>query len=239
MYQGRVAGIKKTAQMKRLDPEEFLKNKYNHLLSALILLFIFSPSLEVRDKSVNFPIIPLIILVVLVAVIRVDFSRGKFFHAFLIFAFISFSLNLLIYFLPDSRVELTKILKTLSSIISILFYIITIYILSRRLFRVRKVTADTIKGGISAYLLIGFFWAILYSLLIQIDPDAFIVTSDKEMMLVHFSFTTLTTLGYGDIVPNGRFAAVLTNAEAIIGQLFLTIFVARLVGLYIVGEKEA
>ena len=49
--------------------------------------------------------------------------------------------------------------------------------------------------------------------------------------------TTLTTLGYGDIVPNTRFAAILTNSEAIIGQLFLTIFVARLVGLYIVSEQ--
>lgn len=225
--------------MKRLDPEKFLKNKYNHLLSALILLFILSPSLEVRDKSVKFPIIPLVVLVVLVAVIRVGFPRGKFFRAFLICALVNFSLNLLIYFLPGPRVELTEILKALSSIISILFYIITIYILSRRLFRVRKVTGDTIKGGISAYLLIGFFWATLYGLLIQIDPDAFIVASNKEMMLVHFSFTTLTTLGYGDIVPNGRFAAVITNAEAIIGQLYLTIFVARLVGLYIVGEIEA
>lgn len=225
--------------MKRLDPEKFLKNKYNHLLSALILLFILSPSLEVRDKSVNFPIIPLVVLVVLVAVIRVDFPRGDFFRVFLIFAFVSFSLNILIYFLPDSQVELMKILRFLSNSISILFYIVTIYILSRRLFRVRKVTADTIKGGISAYLLIGFFWATLYGLLIQIDPDAFVIASNKEMMLVHFSFTTLTTLGYGDIVPNGRFAAVLTNAEAIIGQLYLTIFVARLVGLYIVGEREA
>lgn len=224
--------------MKRLDPEKFLKNKYNHLLSALLLLFILSPSLEVKDRSVNFPIAPLILLIVLVAAVRADFPRGIFFKAFLIFAFVSFTLNLLIYFLPESYIEVISTLKFISGSISVLFYSVTVYFLSKRLFSVHKVTADTIKGGISAYLLIGFIFATLYGLLVQIYPNAFIIASDKEMMFVHFSFTTLTTLGYGDIVPKGRFAAVLTNSEAIIGQLYLTIFVARLVGLYIVSERE-
>ena len=224
--------------MKRLNPEEFLKNKYNHLLIALILLFILSPSLEVRDKSVNFPIAPFLALLVLLAIIRANFPKGTFFRACLIFAFVTFILNMLIYFLPDSYIKAIEILKFVSGSFSALFYSVAVYFLSKRLFNVHKVTADTIKGGVSAYLLLGFVWAIFYGLLVQIYPDAFIITSHKEMMYVHFSFTTLTTLGYGDIVPNGRFAALLTNCEAIIGQLYLTIFVARLVGLYIVGEKQ-
>ncbi|NIP28592.1 MAG: two pore domain potassium channel family protein [Phycisphaerae bacterium] len=224
--------------MKRLDPEKILKNKYNHLLCALLLLFILSPSLEVRDKTVNFPIAPLILLVVLVAAVRAGFVRGTFFKYFLIVALVSFTLNLLIYFLPESNIKVIRSLKFITGSISVLFFSVTIYILSKRLFSVRKVTADTIKGGISAYLLIGFVFATLYGLLVQIYPNAFYIATNKEMMFVHFSFTTLTTLGYGDIVPNGRFAAVLTNSEAIIGQLYLTIFVARLVGLYIVSETK-
>jgi hypothetical protein len=145
---------------------------------------------------------------------------------------------MLIYFLPESCIDAIRILKFITGSIGASFYLITIYFLSKRLFNIRKVTADTIKGGISVYLLMGFAWAALYSLLVQIDPGAFVVASNKEMMFVHFSFTTLTTLGYGDIVPNGRFAAVLTNAEAIVGQIYLTIFVARLMGLYIISEKE-
>ena len=120
--------------MKRLDPEKFLKNKYNHLLCALLLLFILSPSLEVKDKSVSFPIAPLILLIVLVAAVRADFPRGIFFKAFLIFAFVSFTLNLLIYFLPESYGKVISILKFISGSISVLFYSTTVYFLSKQLF---------------------------------------------------------------------------------------------------------
>lgn len=224
--------------MKRFDTEKFIKNRYNHLLSALILLFILSPSMEVKDESVNFPIFPFIILIVLVTSVTMHSARGKFFNTFLILAFIDFVLYLVIYFLPEPYLQAINILKLIVSGIGVLLFSVTIYYLSRQLFRVQEVTADTIKGGISAYLLLGFVWALLYSFVVQINPDAFVVTSNKEMMFVHFSFTTLTTLGYGDIVPSDRFAALLTNSEAIIGQLYLTIFVARLVGLYIVGERK-
>ena len=50
---------------------------------------------------------------------------------------------------------------------------------------------------------------------------------------MHFSFTTLTTLGYGDIIPKGDLALILTNLEAIAGQMYSTIFIAILVGGYL------
>ena len=56
--------------------------------------------------------------------------------------------------------------------------------------------------------------------------------------ILYFSFTTLTTLGYGDIVPVSDGARLLTSAEALIGQLYLAIFIGRLVGLE-VGERTA
>lgn len=221
--------------MKRSSPEEILTNKYNHLLIALILLFILSPSLEVRDQA-DFPIIPLVGLVVLVSAVRVSFPQGTFFRVFLMFAMVSFILNLTIFFLYNSYPGYTNVLTFISNIISAVYYSVTVYMLTKQLFSVHRVTTDTIKGGVSAYILLGFLWAILYGILIQIDPSAFAVSSEQGMMYLHFSFTTLTTLGYGDIVPNGRFAAILTNSEAIIGQLYLAIFVARLVGFYIATE---
>ncbi len=227
--------------MKRITAERFLKNKYNHLLWALILLFLLSPSLEARDRSMNFPIAPLLLLVVLIAAMRADFPKGTFYRVFWGFAVVSFALNMLIYFLPEAYESVIDVLKIVSGSISVLFYATAAFCLTGRLFSVRVVTADTIKGGISAYLMLGFIWAGLYALLTQFCPDTFIISSGRtieDMMYVHFSFTTLTTLGYGDIVPNGRIAALLTNSEAIIGQLYLTIFVARLVGLYIVSENK-
>jgi len=225
--------------MKQFDPEKFVKNKYNHLLIALILLFILSPALETRDSHEKFPILSFIVLVVLVTALRLGFTKGLFLYSFLGVVLISFILNLLVYFLSFSQAALPSILIFVSRSINVLFFLLTIYLLVKRLFYTHKVTADTIKGGVSAFLLIGFVWATLYSLLEQIDPVAYTVSGDKEMMYMYFSFTTLTTLGYGDIVPHTRIAAVLTSSEAITGQLFLTIFVARLVGLYIVNEKES
>ena len=222
--------------MKRSIPEEIITNKYNHLLVSLILLFILSPSLEVRDQA-NFPIIPLIALAVFVNAVRVSFPQRTFFWAFLLFAMVSFVLNLTIFFVVNSYPDFAKVLRFISNIISVMYYSVVVFMLTKQLFSVRRVTADTIKGGVSAYIMLGFLWAILYGLLTQIDPNAFVVSSETGMMFLHFSFTTLTTLGYGDIVPNGRYAAILTNSEAIVGQLYLVIFVARLVGLYIATES--
>lgn len=222
--------------MKRLDVEHFVANKYNHLLTALIMMFVFSPRLEVRNPSDVFPLLPLIMLIVLVSAIRMSVPKGRVFLTLLAIAILNFVISLTIYFLPED-ITIVDILIFVNSSIWCLFFIVTIYVLSRRLFQVHYVTADTIKGGICAYLLIGFLWATLYGLLMRVNPDSFIYS--HEMLYVHFSFTTLTTLGYGDIVPAGRTAAILTNSEAIIGQLYLTIFVARLVGLYIVNEMRS
>ena len=223
--------------MKRLNIEHFVANKYNHLLTALILMFVFSPRLEVRNPSDTFPLFPLIMLIVLVSAIRTSISKSKVFFTLLAIVILNFTISLVIYFSPEN-LKFVDILIFINNNIGCLFFIVTIYVLSRQLFRVHYVTADTIKGGICAYLLIGFLWAMFYGLLMNINPDSFIYSGDK-MRYVYFSFTTLTTLGYGDIVPSGRTAAILTNSEAIIGQLYLTIFVARLVGLYIVNEMQS
>ena len=223
--------------MKQFDVKHFVANKYNHLLFALILMFVFSPKLEVRNPSYKFPLLPLIMLVVLASAIRMSVPKGKVFFRLLIIVILNFAVSLAIYFLPEDT-KFIDILISINSGIWCLFFIVTIYVLSKRLFQVHYVTAATIRGGICAYLLIGFLWATLYGLLMKVNPNAFIYSRD-EMLYVHFSFTTLTTLGYGDIVPAGRTAAILTNSEAIVGQLYLTIFVARLVGLYIVHEMRS
>ena len=102
------------------------------------------------------------------------------------------------------------------------------------MFKSHRITSDIIVGGICIYLLIGVLWTIFFTLLIDVDANA--VAHKGVQSLYYFSFTTLTTLGYGDIVPASDFAKVLTTMEAIIGQIYLTVFVARLVGLHIACE---
>ncbi|MHC5083380.1 MAG: potassium channel family protein [Planctomycetota bacterium] len=230
------------------NAEKFVKNKYNHLLTALILLFIFSPRLEIRDSQSSSPWIAIIFFVVLYSALRITIPKGKLFWAFVGIIALDLSLNVILYYHPEDHI-LAGGLEKFNTIVSISLYCATSYFLSLRLFRTRIVTPDTIKGGICAYMLIGFAWANIYGLMMDTKSDTlpFMIVNATEtdpeilreqMMYVHFSFTTLTTLGYGDIVPTTHFAAIVSDAEAIIGQLFLTIFVARLVGMYIAQEMH-
>ena len=115
----------------------------------------------------------------------------------------------------------------------------------------RNVTGETISMAISVYLLIGMTWAMLYFALYEVNPQALsfqqfpglpaAVTESGHTNLplfVYFSLSTLSTLGFGDIMPvslPARYAAV---AEGITGQLYLAILVARLVSMQISGGQR-
>ena len=98
---------------------------------------------------------------------------------------------------------------------------------------------DTIVGGCSVYLLVGICFGIAFSLIESIIPGSFLVGGqpvDPEYMhrlpeLVYLSFVVLTSVGFGDILPISRPARGLVMMEAIFGQLYLAILVARLVSL--------
>lgn len=116
-----------------------------------------------------------------------------------------------------------------------LFLSISIFLILRDIFSSQQVTIDIIRGGICVYLLIGFLWTSLYGIVAILDNQAFslpIVTVETHDKAVYFSFTTLTTLGYGDITPASPLAKMLTNLEAILGQLYPSILIATLVGNY-------
>ena len=111
-----------------------------------------------------------------------------------------------------------------------------VYLILRDILFSAKVTIDTIRGSICVYLLIGFVWALLYGIVASLNFQAFdqsIVFEESFGNTVYFSFTTLTTLGYGDILPVSPLAKMLTNLEAIIGQLYPSILIAILVSDYI------
>jgi len=111
--------------------------------------------------------------------------------------------------------------------------------LVRRLFRTEYVTADTLSSAISGYFLLGILWSFAYALLIQLDPGALrAVETGRAPDLFYFSFVTLTTLGYGDITPVSDTAQTVAVLEAVVGQLYLAITIARLVGLHIAAGRS-
>ena len=117
------------------------------------------------------------------------------------------------------------------------------------LVRYQRVTADTILGGVCVYLLLGLIWSLLFSLLEIASPGSIlqggVPVSElapsgepyRFPALLYFSFVTLTTLGYGDFLPNTDATRALASAEAVVGQLYVAVFVARLVGLHLTQTR--
>ena len=108
------------------------------------------------------------------------------------------------------------------------------------IFHARVITPDVIRGSISVYLLLGVFYALFYVIVYAIEPSQFSESfqPDSFSAYIYFSFTTLTTLGYGDISPAGSMARTLSSIEALTGQLYLTIIIARLVGLHLAHSSK-
>jgi hypothetical protein len=101
----------------------------------------------------------------------------------------------------------------------------------------KAVDAEHLYAALSAYLLAGIFFGLFYWALEEVRPGAFTAAGDfSRMSAIYFSFVTLATLGYGDIVPRTDVARGLAIVEGVGGQLFLAVLVARLVSLYARGQ---
>jgi hypothetical protein len=94
-------------------------------------------------------------------------------------------------------------------------------------------------AGISVYLILGLLWGLAYTLVAQLIPNAFSFSARAGTSAtmtgftsMYFSFITLATLGYGDVIPVADVARMLAMLEAMTGTLFVAILIARLVSLY-------
>jgi hypothetical protein len=104
------------------------------------------------------------------------------------------------------------------------------------------VTSETLRAAVCLYLFLGIGFACAYYLGSLAMPNAVLhdnAPAQKMSEMIYLSFATLTTLGYGDIRPNVAFLRSLAILEGISGQLFLTLLVARLVGLHIINQPRA
>jgi len=125
-------------------------------------------------------------------------------------------------------------------VFALLFYLFTLITIISYVFRDEEVTGDTIYGAICVYLLIGITWTTIFVLINILQPGSFYINPPNNIDnvqdwsdFIYYSYATLTTLGYGDITPVTSQARSVGVLETIVGQLYLTILLARLIGLHL------
>jgi len=128
-------------------------------------------------------------------------------------------------------------------------FVLTIFLLATlwlmvvwQIFREGPITRQRVQGSIVLYLLLGLIWAEAYTLAAHLNPGSFAGTLPEgqdalSAHLTYFSFVTLTTVGYGDILPASLVTRALANFEGLLGTLFPAILIARLVSMEIAARE--
>ena len=214
----------------------WLSRNYLHayLLASLLLLVVVRPFVSPEGDS--FGLIDALLVMTLLTAVSTS-AHSWFTRVPAIALGVIAVVTRLISMQADSAMWCTHLFQ----ISMIAFTALSAVLLLLHLFRPEgSITTDTILGAINAYLLIGIGWASGYALLECMVPGSFDFggrlvdsTHDQFWAFLGFSYTTLTTLGYGNISPTNPRADALANCEAMLGQFYVAILVGRLVALHL------
>jgi voltage-gated potassium channel len=135
-----------------------------------------------------------------------------------------------------------EVLKLVSLFIFIIFFSLVLVIAAREVFSRNTITLNTFVGAFCLYLLLGMIWSILYMFIYQLQPTSFKgldeLIDNGELEFIYFSYITLSSLGYGDIVALTPIARALAYLEVLVGQFYMAILVGALVGKYIANREK-
>ena len=138
------------------------------------------------------------------------------------------------YWQPDQM-----LIYAVTRVSGLLFIGFVVVELLRFILSAPQVDAEVLCAAVAGFLLSGLAWSLAYNLLDRLDPNSFVFTLSSQngfsmngFTSLYFSFVTLSTLGYGDIVPVAQMARMLAMVEAIFGMFYMALLVARLVSLY-------
>lgn len=137
------------------------------------------------------------------------------------------------------------VLTTLT--IEFVFFAFIFFTMVRYVFTQQSITASKLLAAVCGYLVLGIIFAFVYTFILVLNPHAFAYTVSNQFTpgsyyphpavlseAIYFSFVTLSTLGYGDWVPMLGPLKMLAAIEAILGQLYIAILIARLVGIHLI-----
>jgi hypothetical protein len=220
--------------------EAFLKGRFSALLVSLVLLFLVGPLMPGNQTFID-KVFGILMLAVLISCLRAISRTRGFFLFMLVFTLINVGIGSFeIFSNMETESFRIMVLAVRLSYFAVVFFSIMFYVLDDS-----SVTGDKICGAISAYMLMGVTWSFVYALFYQIDPGTFRVPEEllstetvNSTWTLYFSFTTLTTLGYGDIVPQKHGVQSYAIMEAASGQIFLAVIIARMIALHILHERK-
>ena len=202
----------------------------NHYLLASILLVFFIGPVAFDYGLLSIVNLEILFLLILIFSIFLHQHDTKLFRVTVV-SLIIILINILFF---DNNQSVSQYF------LKILIVSITIVELFKEIFKRKIIDSYVISSAISIYVLVGIFWYLLFMFLLMIDPDSFHIRNfNPEMVtidMIYFSFTTLTTLGYGDITPLSYTAKMWSITEAMMGVMFLAIMISRVVSLF--GSKK-
>jgi Ion channel len=213
------------------------RSKFSYLFVTQILLLVLFP--YVANPGLSTVVFRLLsALAFLVAVYAVSDKRAHWITG-LILAVPAGVLNTISTFHPESPLIVPSLVSTL------IFLVFTLVSLLRAVLRTETVTRDTIYGAMSVYLLMAIVWGIAYLLLETIQPGGLSMDAARHpnhkvdwFDCMFYSFVTLTSLGYGDMVPTSAQSRSLSILEAMSGIMYVAVLIARLVGLYAAKKSD-
>jgi hypothetical protein len=214
-----------------------MKNDFSYLLIAL-LVFLIGVPIAIDLHLFSPEIIRAIGFSALLAIGLWSLRRsGRTFSAAV--AFVVAGIILSVLFAYNSHI----IFRYGSTVTMLAFLLLATGEAMQQIAKGNNISANRIVGAICVYLMLGVIWALSYALMEAIIPGSFkglteqVASSSWNPDWVYFSFVTLSTLGYGDITPLTYSARALSFFEAIVGQFYLAVLVAGLVGAYL-SEKQ-
>ncbi|WP_145998713.1 potassium channel family protein [Methyloterricola oryzae] len=211
---------------------------YKHLMVALVLFMVLTP-----DASGWIPgrIIELVIIVGLLTTGSLAVSDGRARGAF------SMVLSVLLVVLGTVRLfpHGMRSIDLAWLFVSMTFFAHVTLVLAQDIFTSREhIDSGRLYGAVSVYLLVGVFFANAHLAVDTMVPGSYQCNSPqcqgdyRPPVFIYFSFITLSSVGYGDILPTTRVAGMLSYLEAIFGQMYLAILVSRLVGMHLSAPKS-
>jgi hypothetical protein len=227
------------AEQESASTSESRRLPHLELLVTLILMLVVQSFLE-TDHFITRTVFNLLLFAIVLSAIRsLSESRNRLFTAIAVGG-IAYALSCLNEFRPSTSLVAGMMVGYIT------VYVILVIAISESVFRDGPVDLNRIIGAASIYIVLGLLWAFIYSLLETIEPGSFHfnpalpraeLVHDHVSEFMYFSNVTLTTLGYGDIVPVSRPARMFASLQAIVGQLYVAIIIGRLIGLHISQKR--